>query len=86
MGNILTTKPRLVVSLLCNLDLQNAKELHYSFFRLSNTCTMAILGNVQTRVLDAERVRQSYLKGFTSNSLVVAMQTFAFMVSLNMDC
>jgi len=81
------------VSLLRNLNLQNARELkHYSFFTLPNTCTMAILanlkylGNAQACTLDVERMHQSHLKGFISNDLAMATQTFDFMVSLKMDC
>jgi len=44
------------------------------------------LGNAQARTPDVERVHQSHLKGFTSNSLAMATQAFDFMASLNMDC
>jgi hypothetical protein len=44
----MTTKPKLVVSPLHNLDLQNAKELkHHSSSSLASICTIAILVNLK---------------------------------------
>jgi hypothetical protein len=75
----MTTKSKLVVKWLRNLDLQNAKKLkHCSFFTLPNICTITILANVkyskkeQASTLDTKRMRQNHVKGFTPNGLTMA--------------
>jgi hypothetical protein len=75
----MTTKFRLVVKRLCNLNLQNAKKLkHCSFFTLPNICTIAISTNLkyfrkeQSNTLNAKIMRQSHVKGFTSSGLAMA--------------
>jgi hypothetical protein len=77
--NIMTTKSRLVVKHLHNLDLQNAKKLkHFSFFTLPSICTIAISANLkyfrkeQASTLDVKRMHQSHVKGFTSSGLAMA--------------
>jgi hypothetical protein len=71
-------KPKLVVSYLCNSDLQNAKELkQFSSSTLLMTCTMAILANMKyfgkkhVNTLDVERVHQRFIKGFTLSGLAM---------------
>jgi peroxiredoxin len=70
--NIMTTKSKLVAKQLHNLDLQNAKKLkHSSFSMLPSIYTIAISTNLkyfrkeQTNTLDAKRMCQSHVKGFT---------------------
>jgi hypothetical protein len=91
--NILTTNPKLVVSQLRNLDLHNAKELkHHSSFTLPRTCTMAISTNLtyttkeQASNMDAKRMHQRCVKGFTSIVLAITTHSFDFMANLNIDC
>ncbi len=88
----MTTKPSLVVSQFCNLDLQNAKELkYYSSSTLPRTCTMAIYANLkcfgkeQKRTLDVERVRQRRKIGFSLVSLAMASTAFDFIDNLTRD-
>jgi hypothetical protein len=77
--NIMTNKYGLVAKQLHNLNLQNAKKLkHNSFSTLLSICTITISTNLkylkreQTNTLDAKRMRQSHVKGFTSSGLAMA--------------
>jgi len=81
------------VSQLHNLDLQDAKELkHCLSSTLPRTCIMVILANLKysgkehASILDAGKVHQRCVKGFTSNNLATAVYAFDFITNLKIDC
>ncbi len=91
--NILTSNPKSIESQLHTLDLQDAKELkHCLSSALPRTCIMVILaklkysGKEHARILDAGKVPQRCVKGFTSSNLAIVIYAFDFIANLKIHC
>jgi hypothetical protein len=95
LGDILTSKPKLLVSQFSRFDLPNAKEmkqLSSSTFPKTFTC-MPISTNLKHSrkerkiSLLVEKVGQNHVKVFKSIGLAMSTKALDFMpISLNMDC